>query len=86
MMASSIFGVERCISEPLSAVAVLTGRHRENKHARPCFSHAQIENARVHTRGESQPKNILKKKVSRGVYYSEQLKTLIFPLPADVLY
>ena len=29
MMASSIFGAEQRIGEPLSALAVLTGRHRE---------------------------------------------------------
>ena len=29
MMASSIFGAEQRISEPLSALAVLTGRHTE---------------------------------------------------------
>ena len=37
-MSSSIFGAEQRISEPLSALAVLTGRHREKKHPRPCFS------------------------------------------------
>ena len=38
MMIPSIFGAEQCISEPLSALAVLTGRHREKKHPRPNFS------------------------------------------------
>ena len=37
-MSSSIFGAEQRISGPLSALAVLTGRHREKKHPRPCFS------------------------------------------------
>ena len=37
-MSSSIFGAEQRIGEPLSALAVLTGRHREKKHARPNFS------------------------------------------------
>ena len=37
-MSSSIFGAEQRISEPLSALAVLTGRHREEKHPRPNFS------------------------------------------------
>jgi len=34
-MLSSSFGAEQRISEPLSALAFLTGRHREIKHARP---------------------------------------------------
>ena len=37
-MSSSIFGAEQRISEPLSALAVLTGRHRGKKHPRPNFS------------------------------------------------
>ena len=37
-MSSSIFGAERRSSEPISALAVLSGRHREKKHPRPCFS------------------------------------------------
>ena len=35
MMLSSIFGAEQRINEPLGALAVLTGRHREIKHPRP---------------------------------------------------
>ena len=35
MMSSSIVGAEQRIGEPLSALAVLTGRHTEKKHARP---------------------------------------------------
>ena len=31
----SIFGAEQRISEPLSALAVQTGRHTEKTHARP---------------------------------------------------
>ena len=42
MMASSIFGAEPRISEPLSALAVLTGRHTENTHARPNFSQNKV--------------------------------------------
>ena len=38
-MSSSIFGAEQRISEPLSALAVLTGRHTEKNHPRPNFSH-----------------------------------------------
>ena len=34
MMLPSIFGAEQSINEPLSALAVLTGRHREIKHPR----------------------------------------------------
>ena len=37
-MSSSVFGAEQRISEPLSALAVLTGRHRGKKHPRPNFS------------------------------------------------
>ena len=33
MMMPSIFGAEQRISEPLSALAVLTGRHREKNTA-----------------------------------------------------
>ena len=29
-MLSSIYGAEQCTSEPLCALAVLTGRHRKN--------------------------------------------------------
>ena len=36
-MSSSIFGAEQRIGEPLSALAVLTGRLREEKHPRPNF-------------------------------------------------
>ena len=38
MMASSMFGAKQRISEPLSALAVHTGRYREIKHPRPNFS------------------------------------------------
>ena len=38
MMMPSIFGAEQRISEPLSALAVQTGRHTEKIHPRPCFS------------------------------------------------
>ena len=34
-MASSMFGAKQRISEPLSALAVHTGRYREIKHPRP---------------------------------------------------
>ena len=37
-MSSSIFGAEQRIIEPLSALAFLTGRHREEKTPRPNFS------------------------------------------------
>ena len=43
-MSSSIFGAEQRISEPLSALAVLTGRHRGKKHPRPNFSQKQRVN------------------------------------------
>ena len=43
-MSSSIFGAEQRISEPLSALAVLSGRHREEKHPRPNFRQKQRVN------------------------------------------
>ena len=54
-MSSSIFGAEQHISEPLSSLAVLTGRHREYKHARPCFSQQSTSqrNQRVNEINES---------------------------------
>ena len=53
-MSSSIFGAEQRIGEPLSALAVLTGRHREKKHPRPCFSQKSMSqrNQRVNDIGK----------------------------------
>ena len=53
-MSSSIFGAEQRISEPLSALAVLTGRHRENEHPRPNFSQKSTSqrNQRVNDIGQ----------------------------------
>ena len=44
MMASSIFGAEQRISEPLSAVAILTGRHREKNTRDPILVKSQRVN------------------------------------------
>ena len=43
-MSSCIFGAEQRISEPLSALAVLTGRHRGEKHPRPDLVKSQRDN------------------------------------------
>ena len=43
-MASSIFGAEQRVSEPLSALAVLTGRHREKNTRDPVLGNSQRVN------------------------------------------
>ena len=43
-MSSSIFGAEQRISEPLSALAVLTGRHREKNTRDPVLVKSQRVN------------------------------------------
>jgi len=43
-MSSSIFGAEQRISEPLSALAVLTGRHREKNTRDPVLVNSQRVN------------------------------------------
>ena len=43
-MSSSIFGAEQRISEPLSALAVLTGRHGEKNTRDPILVNSQRVN------------------------------------------
>ena len=58
-MSSSIFGAEQRISEPLSALAVLTGRHREKntratlfvwRGARACICNRPVIVSQLHCR------------------------------------
>ena len=53
-MSSSIFGAEQRISEPLSALAVLTGRHTEKNHPRPNFSSILVTKVNESTKSTSQ--------------------------------
>ena len=84
-MSSSIFGAEQRISEPLSALAVLTGRHREIKHPRPCFS--QKSTSQRNQRVNDRARGLLQITVTRRIHFLIQ-ETAALPvftkLPEDV--